>query len=168
MAAEATDRGETLRESRPEDIGPLKELIDRTIDSAYPGAYCPSAIEWFKAYHSPRTILEHAEKGLTLVIEREGRLIATGTLVGTEVTRVFVAPEHQRGRLGMRIVEAMERRAAELGLPFLELYSSTVARPFYDRLGYACIEIGALEMSDGGRLDYHRMRKVLRAQCATR
>jgi GNAT superfamily N-acetyltransferase len=92
------------------DCAAVKALVDRTIESSYLGVYPPSAVTFFKDYHSLESILGDAHAGSTLVIEKEGSLRATGTLLGTNVRRMFVDPGMQGRGLGHLLLTKLESR----------------------------------------------------------
>jgi len=153
-----------IRPFRPSDLKAVLALIRRTIAISYADCYPASARRFFRKWHPPRSILKDAAAGTVVVLEHNGRIVATGTLVGDEVGRVFVEPDLQHRGLGRRIMARLEQRAIQLGLKRLELHASLPARAFYDSLGYRCKDIGALEMPDGQRLCYYRMTRNLGRQ----
>jgi hypothetical protein len=72
------------------DLASLYELIQHTIDTAYPGVYPAEAIAFFKNYHSNGHIIDDAVQGGTLVADYHGVLAGTATLVGSNIRRMFV------------------------------------------------------------------------------
>lgn len=71
----------------------------------------------------------------------DGRVVGTGRLVaedaGTGVLgRLAVTPAARGAGLGVALVAAIERRAAERGLKTIDLHAQVHARGFYERLGY--------------------------------
>lgn len=158
----------TIRPLQPADLDEVRALIERTIATCYAGYYCPSAQRWFLDHHSPECILRDSGTGTVIVLENDGRIGATGTLMGNEIGRVFVDPQSQRRGFGLRIMRRLETRAAELGIERVELYSSTPSREFYESMGYGCIDEGHIPMEDGGRLHWYRMAKELSTPPARR
>jgi GNAT superfamily N-acetyltransferase len=151
----------TLREFRDTDLFAVKSLAHRTIAVCYPGHYCMEAVRFFANYHGDPAIAEDARDGCTLVLEKAGRILATGTLVGDEIKRLFVEPGLQRHGLGRLIMQRLETQAASLGVGTIQLDASLPAKRFYDRLGYATVERASLEVENGRRLDFFKMRKTL-------
>jgi len=150
-----------LRAFAPRDLSAVSAMIHRTIDVSYAGVYPPLAIAHFHEHHTADKIAADAEQGYAVVLERDGRIVATGTLVGDDVRRVYVDPACQGQGLGTAIMRALEDRARGDGIAQIELYSSVVAKPFYDRLGYAVGEEGAGDVGEGQVLRYFRMVKRL-------
>jgi len=143
------------------DLAGVKALVDRTIDASYTGTYPPGAIAFFKDYHSLECILNDARAGLTLVVEEDGKLIATGTLLGTNVRRMFVDPA-QRGRgLGCALLSSLERHARALGLTALDLSASLPAHGFYLHYGYNTDSEECDVVTGGDMLRYYEMSKKL-------
>ncbi|HKE96976.1 MAG TPA: GNAT family N-acetyltransferase [Povalibacter sp.] len=71
------------------------------------------------------------------VEEVDGRVQGLGLLHSSGELRLFyVAPGHERKGLGRSIHEALVSRAAQWGLTKLHLESTSVARNFYESLGY--------------------------------
>jgi GNAT superfamily N-acetyltransferase len=150
-----------LREFRQTDLFAVKSLVHRTIAACYPAYYCPEAVRFFVNYHDERAILQDAQEGWTLVLEKAGRVLGTGTLVGDEIKRVFVEPGLQKHGLGRLIVQRLEEKATSLGIGAIRLDASLPAKPFYDKLSYATIERTSLEVENTRRLDFFRMHRTL-------
>jgi len=119
------------------------------------------AVEHFKIYHTPTSILDDAAKGYTNILHCEDNIIATGTLVEGYIKRVFVQPTLQRKGLGKIIMKNLEAKACVLGLSEVKLCSSTCAEDFYLSLGYQIKEREHIPLPDNDRLDYANMYKTL-------
>ena len=151
----------TIRTFQAADRVPLQALIQRTIDICYCGHYCAEAVRFFKGYHNEQAIRRDAQEGCTIVLDRARRILGTGTLVGDEIKRVFVDPACQGQGLGRLIMRHLEERAAASGISSVRLDASLPSKAFYDRLRYATIEATSMEVENGRRLDFFRMRKIL-------
>ena len=104
-------------------------------------------------------ILRDALDGCTLVFDKAGRIVATGTLAGDEIKRVFVAPALQGRGFGRLIMQHLEEQAVTLGIDTVRLDASLPAKSFYNHLGYITVEPAFLTVENGRRLDYFRMQK---------
>ena len=122
-----------------------------------------TAIDHFHEHHARDEIVKDAAEGYTLVLEADGSIVGTGSLVGTSISRMYVAPKHQGKGLGGQILEALEARARAGGVETVGLAASIPARRFYERNGYRLLAEGAHEFPDGGRLDWFEMAKTLQA-----
>ena len=95
------------------------------------------------------------------MLDRAGRVLGTGTLVGEEIKRVFVEPDLQTHGLGRRIMRHLEERAALAGIEMIRLDASLPAKRFYDGLGYTVVEKAFLQVENGQSLDFFKMQKEL-------
>jgi GNAT superfamily N-acetyltransferase len=154
----------TIRRFRPTDLWALKSLIHRTITLCYPGHYCLEVVRFFVDYHNEEAIQRDARDGCTLVLDKAGRALGTGTLVGNEIKRVFVDPALQGWGCGRRIMRRLEEHAACEGITTVTLDASLPSRPFYHKLGYTIAEKAFIEVENGRRLDFFRMSKALHAR----
>jgi len=155
-----------LRPFEPEDLEAVFALVARTIETSYAGVYERSAIDHFHEHHTRDEIRCAAEEGCTVLLEQDGRLLATGTLVGDHVDRVYVAPEHQGRGLGRRVMAALEARARRDGVRTLRLAASIPARVFYQRLEYRLVSEESHDFPDGARLPWYKMAKDLEPAAA--
>jgi GNAT superfamily N-acetyltransferase len=158
MTGKSTPR---IREFRRADVLPLKALIHRTIGTCYPGHYCAEAVRFFLGYHDERAILRDAREGCTIILDKAGRIIGTGSLVAGEIKRVFVDPGAQKQGFGRLIMQSLEEKAVSAGLMRVRLDASLPSKAFYDRLGYATVEKAFREVENGRRLDFFKMEKML-------
>jgi GNAT superfamily N-acetyltransferase len=138
--------GIQIREFGKEDLPSVYRLVQNTIDISYHEAYPIEAIEFFKDHHSKKNILNDA---------------ATGTLLGTNVRRVFVSPVHQHRGIGQLIAQELERKASLDKLVALDLASSLVARQFWESLGFVMQREDYVPVWNGQKLLFYRMAKTL-------
>jgi len=152
-------REPTLREFVYEDLGAVKSLIDETIDASY-----SDYPEGFKEHirddhHSRERILDEARRGYTIVLEYEGRLIGTGTLLGYVIQGVFVHPLYQRKGFGRQIMRKLEERALSKGTTTLVLQSTPISKRFYDSLGYVTLQEATFTIGTSRNFRYYKMAK---------
>jgi GNAT superfamily N-acetyltransferase len=157
----AREIGATIREFQKADLAALKALVHKTIATCYPGHYGVEAVRFFLDYHSEKAILQDAQKGRTVVLDKAGRILGTGTLVGDEIKRVFVDPTFQQQGFGRWIMRQLEETAARQGVGAVKLDASLPAKVFYDRLGYLTVEPAFRPVGKGRRLDFFKMQKAL-------
>ena len=151
----------SIRLFREEDLMALKSMIHRVIATCYPGHYGTEAVRFFMRYHDEQAIRKDAREGCAVVLDRAGRMIGTGTLVGDEIKRVFVDVMAQRQGIGRRIMKSLEEKARESGITMVRLDASLPAKVFYDALGYVTLEKTFLPLENGRRLDYFKMQRSL-------
>jgi ribosomal protein S18 acetylase RimI-like enzyme len=150
-----------IRNVREADLADVSELIQRTIDACYPGVYPPQAVAFFKQYHSIGALRERNRKGYVFIAERDGKVVATGSLAGGEITGVFVDPEYQRMGIGAEVMSHLEDRAAAAGCKEVELSVSLPSRGFYERQGYTITDERSIDVGGGKRLKYWKAEKRL-------
>lgn len=146
------------------DLPAIRKLICDTIDHSYSDAYPASAISFFKEYHQECNILDDSRKGLTLVVEIDGHIVATGTLLSNEIKRMFVSPNMQGMGLGRAIMDVLLKRAKEKGLERVFLDSSIVSNGFYSKMKFQTLSESYIPLDDGNHLDYTRMFLVLKGE----
>jgi GNAT superfamily N-acetyltransferase len=151
----------SVREFESTDLAAVKRLIHKTIDTCYSQVYPEEAVRFFKNWHSNDRILQDAEEGLTIVLEKTRQAIGTGTIVGDKITRVFVDPALQRRGFGKLIMRKLEDTAISSGIPVVKLDASLPSKNFYDSLGYVTLQATFLEVENGKKLDFYRMEKPL-------
>ena len=153
--------GVNIRPFHKLDLTALRRLILETIDTNYIDLYPPHAVAFFKRFHGELAILERASRGILLVAERNGDLIATGSLVGSEILAVFVHPTCQRSGLGKALMTLLESKAVASGITQSRLSVSLASKRFYEDLGYDLFEKGLKDVGEGQRLDFWKARKTL-------
>jgi GNAT superfamily N-acetyltransferase len=151
----------SMRTFHEADLMPLKSMIHRTVAVCYPGHYCMEAVRFFTNYHDEQAIRRDAKAGCTVVLDRAGRVIGTGTLVGDEIKRVFVTPMAQRHGAGRRIMQHLEEMARSSGVTMVRLDASLPSKAFYDKLSYVTVEKTFLPLENDRRLDFFRMQRSL-------
>lgn len=150
-----------IRRFENQDLAALSQLIHDTIDISYTEVYPPKAVAFFKSFHSEEKILERCQSGTVLVMEEEGVLVGTGSLVDGAIFAVFVDPRRQKGGLGKALMNALENAAIEAGVTQSRLDISLPSRRFYEGLGYVVTEEMSRDLGDGQRLDFWKATKKL-------
>lgn len=150
-----------VRGFRLADLENVKELINKTIDVCYKGYYCNEVMEYFDMYNWDGNILKVARDGYIVVVEKQGKIIGTGSVVGDVISRVFVDPGQQRQGLGKMIMSELERQAATNGVKVARLRALANARRFYESSGYVTVDKGLVKVDNGRCLEYYQMEKGL-------
>jgi putative acetyltransferase len=135
----------------------VSNLIRRNLLEVNSQDYAEDAISALVAYFSPATLLENSRSQTIFVATQDGEVVGTASLdnFGSAespsyyAVAVFVLPELQRQGIGLRLMEAVELKARELGAEKITLRASITAKGFYQKLGY--------RFRDGcEKLDEHR------------
>jgi RimJ/RimL family protein N-acetyltransferase len=148
-----------FREFRASDLESVLRLIHDTIDVSYSPVYPARAIQFFKDFHSETKILERHQKGEILILEKDGKPIGTGSLVGSDILGVFVHPRFQRQGYGKDIMIELEKRAALHAVSEVVLSVSLPSKRFYERLGYEITGSYSMDVGESQRLDYWEAKK---------
>jgi GNAT superfamily N-acetyltransferase len=148
-----------IRRFRSEDLEALDRLIKRTIETSYHSSYSRECMDFFCTHHSLDSILKD-ETALIIVIEDNGAIVATGTLVKNEIKRVFVDPNRQGEGLGSEVMRYLQAQALLAGWENVLLDASIPAKGFYDHLGYQTLSFEVIDLPSDS-LHYYRMEKRL-------
>ena len=151
----------SIRKFKSSDLGTVSGLIQNTIDVCYLDVYPKEAVRFFEDWHCDENVLKDAKEGYTIVLERDNRIIGTGTIVGDEIRRLFVDPVFQKHGLGKILMQKLEKKALLAGIGVVKLDASLPSKKFYDSLGYVTLEKTFLEVENGKKLDYYKMEKAL-------
>jgi len=144
----------SLRRIDPREVPVVGELIRDTMRASYPVVYPPRAVEFFLHYQSDDSIARRTESGIVIVAERDGEIVATGSLIGSEITGVFVRVDLQRKKLGSLVMDRLEACAAESGQDHVELSVSLPSRRFYEERGYRITGPARIDVGQGQVLEY--------------
>ena len=150
-----------IRKVQKSDIGRLQRVIYDTIDASYSQVYPPRAVQFFKEFHAEHRIIERSRTGTILVLEENGQLVVTGSIVDNEILAVFVHPRFQHGGRGKVLMQELEEEARQRGVTESELSVSLPSKRFYERLGYEMVEVRSKNVGEGQRLDFWKARKFL-------
>lgn len=154
-----------LRLATTKDARSVYRLVQHTIRSCYYEYYTPSIVEGFCRYHSLEAIATDIANDKVYVIEADDVIVATATLDGSYIGRVYVLPEEQGKGFGTLLMDAMEKLASEVG-DVATLDSSTPGRELYLHRGYVVTgtetwEIDQTDELPADRLVYEIMEKRL-------
>jgi GNAT superfamily N-acetyltransferase len=150
-----------LRRFEPSDLSDVHRLICDTIDASYSGVYPPRAIDRFKGFHDLDAIARRATDGVVVVVEQDGEIVGTGSLVDDEIGGVFVSGASQGSGIGSMLMQELEGAARQRGHTAVRLYVSLPSRGFYEHLGYKVFDEGSLDVGAGEHLDYWQASKDL-------
>ncbi len=150
-----------VRKFHESDIGRLQRLIFDTIDTSYSRVYPPRAVQFFKEFHAKHRIIERSRTGTILVLEKNGELVATGSIVDSEILAVFVHPKFQHGGRGKALMQELEEEARQRGVRETELSVSLPSKRFYEGLGYEMVEEKSKDVGEGQQLNFWKAKKLL-------
>lgn len=143
------------------DLESIYQLVKDTIEACYPSFYTVEAVDFFVKHHAIENIESDCVKGFCVVVEENEKIIGTGTLIGACIQRVFVHTSFQGKGIGKKIMDALEKRALDLGQKYIYLHSSLYAKKFYDRLGLLKLRHDCIKVKNDKLLEYYWMAKSL-------
>ncbi len=150
-----------VRDYKKKDLERLKYIVDETINKSYSGIYPEEAIEYFINLHSKENMEKDVPKGYTFMLELEGKIIGSGSIVGNEIKRVFVLPGYQGRGYGKKIMAKIEESALSKGIQRVKLCASLPSKDFYLALGYRIVRATHLPVNNNEKLEYYDMEKYL-------
>jgi GNAT superfamily N-acetyltransferase len=150
-----------IRQANAEDLEEIIDLVHKTTLYSYSKDYSKEAIDYFIEYHSPENIGHDIESGFALVLVQDDLVVSTGTLLGTNIRRVFTLPQYQGQGFGNKVMESLENEAKNRNLNFLDLHSSLPGKTFYDNRKYNTLHFCKIPVENNLTLDYYRMAKMV-------
>ncbi len=134
-------RIEQFQDSHAEAVS---NLIRRNLLEVNSKDYGENVVNSLAEYFAPATLLRNSQSQTIFVATQDGQVVGTASLdnFGTAespnyyAVAVFVLPESHRQGIGLRLMEAVELKAKELGAEKVTLRAAITAKGFYQKLGY--------------------------------
>ena len=130
----------TIRRFQMGDEVILSPMIRRTLREVnYTSP--KSELDYLIPHYSPETMLELARTGHTYVLEEDGQIIGSGTVLPdgeteAEIVAAFLAPESIGKGYGRKLFEALEADELAVRAKRIWLTSSDMALDFYEHMGW--------------------------------
>ncbi len=134
----------------------IYNLVQETIKTVYPKYYASGVVDFFCQHHSVEKIREDIQNGFVYVVALDEKIVATGTLDGNHITRVFVKPEYQGQGIGSFIFDTFEKKIFDHA-DFVELDASLAAAVMYEKRGYKTVRHETADCENGSILVYEVM-----------
>lgn len=134
----------------------IYNLVQETIKTVYPKYYASGVVDFFCHHHSVEKIRDDIQNGFVYVVELDEKIVATGTLDGNHITRVFVKPEYQGRGIGSFIFDTFEKIIFDHA-DFVELDASLAAAVMYEKRGYKTVRHETTDCENGSILVYEVM-----------
>ena len=126
-----------------QDAEELARVYRDAVHTIGPQAYTQRQVEAWAVY--PDDIEEfrsRLSRGLTLVAEEEGRIIAFGQLEPDDhLAFLYCAGNRCRRGVGSAIYQVLEAHAFQKGISQIHTEASRISRPFFTKHGYSLIEV---------------------------
>lgn len=143
-----------------EELQAVYNVVQESINIVYPKFYPAEVVNFFSNHHSIDAIKGDIENGYVSVLKIDGEIVGTGCYVDNHITRVYVAPEHQKKGYGTYIMKSIEAQVIEK-YDKVYLDASLPAARLYEKLGYVTIKHEQYPVENGVILAYEVMEKKL-------
>ena len=130
----------TIRRFQTGDADILSTMIRRTLREVnYTSP--KSELDYLIPHYSPETMTELARTGHTYVLEEDGQIVGSGTVLPdgeteAEIVAAFLAPESIGKGYGRKLFEALEADELAVRAKRVWLTSSDMALDFYEHMGW--------------------------------
>lgn len=143
------------------DVNSVRSLIRQTIKAEYPKYYGEAAVEFFLELHNTVNIGSDVAQGNVRLLVADGEVVATGSVNGNHISRVFVACGRLNCGYGSQIMDKLEE-ASSVGISRIYLETSVPAKGFYLNRGYEVSGQESIELPKGEKLEYEIMSKRIK------
>ena len=134
-----------LRSFNPEDVEALADVYRDVVRTIGLQVYIEQQVSMWALY--PDDIDEfraRLSRGLTLVAEEKGRVVAFGQLEPDEhLAFLYCSGSHCRRGIGSAIYRELEVHAFQNGVVRIHTEASRISRPFFSKHGFEGIEVEA-------------------------
>lgn len=143
------------------DVERITTLIRETIYATYSKYYTEEVVEFFVEHHRAENIEKDIkENHVWLLLSETKELVGTGSYAKNHVTRLYIAPKHQRKGYGSYIMDQLEAEIAK-DYNCCILDASLPASQLYEKRGYHTIKHDQYEVANDAILVYEIMEKPL-------
>ena len=130
----------TIRRFQTGDENALSALIRRTLREVnYTSP--KSELDYLIPHYSPKTMAELSRTGHTYVLEEDGQIVGSGTVLPdgeteAEIVAAFLIPESIGRGYGRKLFETLEADELAVKAERVWLTSSDMALGFYEHMGW--------------------------------
>ena len=142
------------------NLDDVRNITQTTIRTVYPKYYPIGAVQFFCVHHCDEHIKHDISEGKVYLLKVEDQFVATVTVSGNSINRLFVLPEHQRKGYGKTLLDFAEGKIAD-SYDSVVLDASFPAKRIYKKRGYVETEYNIIETDNGDHLCYDVMKKSL-------
>jgi putative acetyltransferase len=151
----------SLRPYRHEDAAVLTELYARSVRHYGPRAYSPAQVAvWAAMADVGRTAARCTDgRHVRVAQDAAGQVLGFGDLEADgHLDMLYIAPEAEGLRVGSLLYAALEQHARTLGLSRIFVEASELAKPLFERRGFATQGRNDMEL-EGVAIHNYRMEK---------
>ncbi len=152
-----------IRKADTADADVIYSLVQDTINHAYGKYYNADELQFFIDWHSKDAVINDINKGEVYVLTEGAVVLATCTVDGSHIARLFVDKAHMRRGCGSFILQFIEKQLLE-EYGYCLLDTSIPAKEFYLKRGYCVTDKQEVEIKDGVFMQYEVMKKTKRSE----
>jgi putative acetyltransferase len=142
-----------IRPFRASDAGAVADLTLAAIRAIGPRAYSPAQVAvWAGRHPGPERFLDRVAKGDRILVAVDAGDVPVAyalTEPNGHLDMLYCHPDHAGRGLGLALLEAAEAEAREGGLTHLFTEVSELARPVFERAGYALLHRRDFTIGEG-------------------
>ena len=101
-----------IQKAKMQDAQGIFHLTQDTIRAEYTNVYNQYEIDFFSTLHSQEAIQDDIAKGIVYVLSKGNKILATATVEGNHLMRVFVEKSHIGQGFGSQIMDFVEREVS--------------------------------------------------------
>jgi len=150
-----------IEPAQPDQAEQIHHLVQETITQVYTRYYHQQAVAFFQDLHTLESIQADIQAGRVWVVELDAHLVATGTVLGDEILRMFVLPNLQHQGIGSKMMEHLEGIVAQTHKS-AQLSASFPAFNLYLHRGYQVVRGNNRPVKDNHILFFLTMEKQLK------
>lgn len=143
--------------AKPRHVEDIKYIVHHTIEKTFPAYYSDSVVDFFQNQHDDDTIRAAVSANHVYLIREDGQFVATASVRGNEIYRLFVLPEHQDKDYYGNMLNFLEKMILrEFSVVYLDSYTpANIA--LYQSRGYVPLEQHRILTADGEIICYEVM-----------
>lgn len=140
------------------DYSLVKHIVYHTIETIYPNYYPQGAVQYFLALHHGNALRQALAQGEVYLLKFQKQWVATASINGNAISRLFVLPQFQGMGCGTRLMDEMESFIFS-EYDMITLSSSWPAYQMYLNRGYSPVSYHQIITDNGHVLCYQQMEK---------
>src|SRR5580704_13394814 len=151
-----------LREFSDHDVEAVARVFRDAVLMTVAQGYSSAQVDaWARAADERREFAERLSRGVTLVAEAGGGVVAFGQLDPVDhLAMIYCQPAQGRRGASSKIYAELERRAWAQGVRAIHTEASKISRHFFEKHGYRVVEVERV-IRFGAEFERFRMQKPI-------
>lgn len=137
-----------------EDMPQVKRVFKDAVLNIGTHAYDQEQVHAWAAFADDSVFDDQLKEGITIVAEQQDEIVGFGQLHPlNHIALLYVDSHHANRRIGSELAKRLERHAEDSGMKALSVEASKIARPFFEKQGYAVLD---KEVIDRNGVEFER------------